>query len=85
MTQRPKLPIRHVQGGRPEPPLGHVSSNPYLPPQDPPLPEVIEKNSDSVWAMWNEAIEDKAAKDSDTIPATLLMGLPDVPKEPDDD
>ncbi|MEO6625015.1 MAG: hypothetical protein ABIN37_09325 [Burkholderiaceae bacterium] len=49
------------------------------------MPEVIEKNTDSVWAMWNEATEDKAEKEIDTLPATLLMGLPELPKEPEAD
>ena len=49
-----------------------------------PLPEVIEKDSDSVWAMWSEAVKEPSAKDADTQPATLLMGLPELPKESDD-
>ncbi len=48
-----------------------------------PLPEVIEKDSDSVWAMWSDAVKEPLAKDAETQPATLLMGLPDLPKEPD--
>lgn len=49
-----------------------------------PLPEVIEKDSDSVWAMWSDALKQPAAKDADTQPATLFLGLPELPKEPDD-
>ena len=48
-----------------------------------PLPEVIEKDSDSVWAMWTDATKEPAGKDSDTQPATLLMGLPEFPRDPD--
>lgn len=48
-----------------------------------PLPEVIEKDSDSVWAMWTDATKDPSGRDTDTQPATLLMGLPDFPKDPD--
>ena len=48
-----------------------------------PVPEVIEKNTDSVWAMWSEAIDGKPERDDETQPATLLMGLPDMPKDRD--
>jgi hypothetical protein len=46
-----------------------------------PVPEVIEKDSDSVWAMWSDAIEGKPEHDDVTQPATLLMGLPELPKD----
>ncbi len=48
-----------------------------------PVPEVIEKNSDSVWALWSDAIEGKPEHDDATQPATLLMGLPELPKDHD--
>ena len=85
MAPRPKLPVRPVPTARPERAQGQVPSNPYPVAPDLPLPEVIEKDTDSVWAMWNEAMEEKPAKDADTIPATLLMGLPEFPKEPEED
>ena len=54
----------------------------YVPGDALPLPEVIEKNSDSVWALWSAAVKEKTDNDLDTQPATLLMGLPDAPKDP---
>jgi len=48
-----------------------------------PVPDVIEKDSDSVWAMWSDAIEGRVGRDDETQPATLLMGLPEAPKERD--
>ena len=82
MASRSKPPLRPVPVER-RPMLS--STDPYAAPIDPPLPEVIEKDTDSVWAMWNEAVEDKPARDADTMPATLLMGLPEFPKDPDED
>lgn len=46
-----------------------------------PVPDVIEKDSDSVWALWSDAIEGRVGRDDETQPATLLMGLPDLPKD----
>ena len=82
MASRSKPPLRPVPVERP--PMS-PSTDPYDTLTDPPLPEVIDKNTESVWAMWNEAVEDKPARDADTIPATLLMGLPEFPKDPDED
>ena len=81
MASRSKPPLRPVPVERRS---MSSSTEPYAAPTDPPLPEVIEKDTDSVWAMWNEAVEDKPARDADTIPATLLMGLPEFPKDPDE-
>lgn len=55
----------------------------YVPGDVIPVPEVIEKDSDSVWAMWSDAVQGVAGKDDETQPATLLMGLPDLPKDHD--
>lgn len=60
-----------------------------------PQPEVVEKNSDSVWALWSDVVEGGSAatrppeKDfSETVPMDLdamaptqLMDLPDFPKD----
>jgi len=48
-----------------------------------PVPDVIEKDSDSVWALWSDAVQSSADADAATQPATLLMGLPELPKERD--
>lgn len=56
-----------------------------------PVPEVIEKNSDSVWQLWSDASEDPARPAfRDTAPetgetptdadsATQIMGLDELP------
>ncbi len=60
-----------------------------------PLPEVVEKDSDSVWALWSNMVEGESEPESDkdfkeTVPLDLdsmeptqLMGLPDLPKDDD--
>ncbi len=65
----------------------------YLPGDALPLPEVVEKDTDSVWALWSDTVEgdtkpvaDKDFKetvplDLDAMEPTQLMGLP----ETDDD
>ncbi len=63
----------------------------YLPGDALPLPEVVEKDTDSVWALWSDTIEENpqsdAASDKDfkeTVPMdfdamgpTQIMDLPD--------
>jgi hypothetical protein len=48
-----------------------------------PVPEVIEKDSDSVWALWSDAIEGRVGRDDEIHPATLLMGLQELPGDRD--
>ena len=48
-----------------------------------PVPEVIEKDSDSVWALWSDVIKETPDKDLVTQPATLMMGLHELPKDTD--
>ena len=55
----------------------------YVPGDKLPEPEVIEKDSDSVWAMWSDAINGPAEPDSEQLPATRIMGLDELPNEPD--
>lgn len=89
MVSKPKAPVQ---------PARHASStaspvDPYLPGDALPVPEVIEKNTDSVWALWSDAMEGRSdkdpgmeprdGKDQETQPATLLMGLPEMPKDPE--
>ena len=35
---------------------------PYLPGDALPVPDVIEKDSDSVWALWSDAVDDEPGK-----------------------
>ena len=61
----------------------------YLPGDTLPLPEVVEKDTDSVWALWSDTVEgvtrpvaDKDFKetmplDLDAMEPTQLMGLPE--------
>ena len=53
----------------------------YVPGDALPLPEVIEKDSDSVWALWTDAVKGVPEREPETQPATLLMGLPELPKD----
>jgi aminoglycoside phosphotransferase len=55
----------------------------YIPGDAIPVPEVIEKDSDSVWALWSDAVQGTTERDDETQPATLLMGLPELPKDRD--
>jgi hypothetical protein len=56
---------------------------PYVPGDVIPVPEVIEKNSESVWALWSDAVEGPPEKEVDAHPATQLMGLDELPKDAD--
>ncbi len=65
----------------------------YLPGDALPLPEVVEKDTDSVWALWSDMVEGDAAPmtesdkdfketipmDFDALEQTQAMGLPDRP------
>jgi hypothetical protein len=77
MVTRSKMPTRPAAHG------AAPARDTYIPGDALPVPEVIEKNSDSVWALWSEAVEGKADRHEETQPATLLMGLPDIPKDPE--
>jgi len=70
----------------------------YLPGDALPVPEVVEKDSDSVWALWSDTMEgdtpagsapaddfkDTVPMDSDSLAPTQLMDLPRLPNDPDD-
>ena len=53
----------------------------YVPGDMLPVPDVVEKDSDSVWALWTEATKEPAEKYLDTQPVTQLMGLPEFPTD----
>ena len=55
--------------------------DPYVPGDAIPVPDVIEKNSESVWALWSDAVRDPPETEIDAHPATQLMGLDELPKE----
>jgi hypothetical protein len=69
-----------------------IRGEPYLPGDALPEPEVVEKNTDSVWALWSDMVEgtpeptpssDKDFKetvpmDFDIMEQTQLMDLPDL-------
>lgn len=91
MAAKPKSPIKPVAAAvfaatRP------AGLEPYVNGDALPVPEVIEKDSDSVWALWSDAVNDKAgnqkekaAKDADKdaeMAPTQLMGLSELPKDP---
>lgn len=75
--------IRSKTPDRPEPTGDVPAPDTYIAGDAIPVPEVIEKDSDSVWAMWADAVEGRPASDDETQPATLMMGLPELPKDDD--
>lgn len=57
----------------------------YLPGDALPQPDVVEKNTDSVWALWSDMVGGDSAGDADTAPAgdndfteTMPLGLDDI-------
>jgi hypothetical protein len=56
---------------------------PYMPGDAIPVAEVIEKDSESVWALWSDAVEGPTEKKVDDHPKTQLMGLDELPKDSD--
>ena len=56
--------------------------DPYVPGDAIPVPEVIEKNSESVWALWTDVVQEHAVAKTDAHPVTRLMGLDELPKDP---
>ena len=90
MATKSKPPLKAVV--RPLfPPTAPMPLDPYVPGDLLPVPEVIEKDSDSVWALWTDAVKDPEDKDSvdkdreerfnQTQPVTQLMDLQDLPKD----
>ena len=69
----------------------------YLPGDVLPLPEVEEKNTDSVWALWSDMVDGDAERepaadkdfketvplDLDAMEPTQLMGLPELDERKD--
>jgi len=55
--------------------------DPYVPGDAIPVPDVIEKDSESVWALWSDAVKDPPEKEADAHQATQLMGLDELPKD----
>ncbi len=83
MASRPKLPIKPISAA-----VFAVTVpaqlDPYVSGDALPLPEVIEKDSDSVWALWSDAVGDSPDKDAESQAATQLMGLHELPRDADD-
>lgn len=79
MSNRSRPPSRPEPPARPE---RTRAPEAYFPTAPMPLPEVVEKDSDSVWAMWNDAVEAKAEKqpDFDSHESTVIMDLTELPK-----
>ncbi len=75
--------IRSKSSTAPAPLTPGPARDTYIPGDAIPVPEAIEKNSDSVWALWSDAVQGATERDDETQPATLLMGLPELPKDGD--
>ena len=73
----PAKPVARVATPAPKP------VDPYSPVDALPLPEVIEKDTDSVWALWTDAVKETPERGTDTQPSTLLMDLPETPSDED--
>jgi len=85
MADKIKPPIRPVDV--PAPGFAHRvpgQLEPYVPGDAIPVPDVIEKDSESVWALWSDAVQGPPDKAIDAHPATQLMGLDELPKEAGD-
>lgn len=87
MAIKPKSPHKTVAPPL-FPPTAPMPLDPYVPGDMLPVPEVIEKDSDSVWALWSDAVKDPKEEDPEdrftkTQPLTQLMDLEDLPKDPD--
>ena len=52
----------------------------YVPGDALPVPDVIEKDSESVWALWSDAVNGSPDKETDADAATQFMGLDELPK-----
>ena len=52
----------------------------YVPGDALPVPDVIEKDSESVWALWSDAVNGSPFKETDAHAATQFMGLEELPK-----
>lgn len=61
-------------------PTVRAGLDPYIPGDAIPVPEVIEKNTESVWALWTDVVQEHT--NNDAHPATQLMGLDELPKDP---
>ena len=63
----------------------------YFPGDALPVPEVVEKNTDSVWALWSDMVDNEAEPDKefketqpmdfDAEAPTQLIDLPDLSKD----
>ena len=60
----------------------HAGLDTYIRGDAIPVPEVIEKNSESVWALWTDVVQEHAVAKTDAQPVTRLMGLDELPKDP---
>lgn len=80
MATKSKPPVKPVAAPA-FPPTAPAGLDPYMPGDLLPVPEVIEKNSDSVWALWSDAVKGPTDKKADQA-ATQLMDLDELPKDP---
>ena len=81
MAIKPKPPPKKPDAAPQFPPTAPMPLDPYVPGDVLPVPEVIEKNSDSVWELWSDAVKGPQNKDTRS-QATQPMDLQDLPKEP---
>ena len=75
--------IRSKSSTAPAPLTPGPDRDTYIPGDAIPVPEVIEKDSESVWALWSDVVQSTTERYDETQPATLLMGLPELPTDRD--
>lgn len=81
MATKPVVPTKPVARPAPaaSPPVDHYSPLDRLP-----VPEVIEKNSDSVWALWSDVVNESSQPVALTQPADLETMPGDLETRPAD-
>jgi hypothetical protein len=60
---------------KPPPETGKLLEERYLPGDPIPVPETIETNTDSAWALWQDSTQEPRPTFDETVP----MGLEDMP------
>ena len=78
MTSIPNSPPKPTAGRFPRARPAPIDA--YVPGDALPVPEVIEKDSESVWALWSDAVNGSPVKETDAHAATQFMGLEELPK-----
>ena len=66
-------------------PTVQAGLDPYIQGDAIPVPDVLEKNSESVWALWTDVVQEHNVGSTGAQSATQFMGLDELPNEPQPD